>query len=105
MSTPYRFAPPRLPPLIPTSESDVLDEAFSDLCRLIWMKTAALETRTLTFEKTTLSPKWGLVFRADFINSPGPAFGLVNRVVCWRRKNGRLGVIEAFGQDIPPLSI
>ena len=55
--------------------------------------------RTLTVNKD-----WGPVFRADFTIDGKSAPGFINRLICWRQANGKIGTTYAIGQDIPPLS-
>jgi hypothetical protein len=92
------------PPLSPSGERSAPDDPeFVREC---------LSTLDLIGKKGTIDPgphlltlnkKWGVVFRADLTIGQKRIEGLIDRLVCWRREDGRLGMFFAIGQDVPPL--
>ena len=92
------------PPLAPSADELLFDDpAFANACleavapnlrRLGWRLGAARLTR---------DPERGPIWRADFTSPEFDLPELVNRLSCWRRRNGELVISIAFGQAVPPL--
>jgi len=51
----------------------------------------------------TQSPIWGTIFRADFTIDKRVNPNSVDRLICWKRADGRTGSFIAMGQPVPPL--
>ena len=92
------------PPEIPGNEvPESEDSPAAQACIAMVEGQAGKFGWTLGKRRVTRSDRWGVIVRADFaIDGTEPGFGL-NRIVCWQQPDGRTGLGQSIGTDLPPL--
>ncbi|HWM46597.1 MAG TPA: hypothetical protein VNR11_06735 [Xanthobacteraceae bacterium] len=98
------------PPVDPAGERVVEGEAaFAAECLDLAKTLVKGERKFAGAPVITWTPKWGLVWRADY-DEPGSRYYLgaggrllIHRVMCWKMPNGTSVLGWAYFQDVPPL--
>jgi len=93
-------------PNVPAGETITAEhESFANECLEAAKAHALRNGWTLGAALVTISPTWGVVWRADFTTSDEKTSPYVNRITCWQDKNKKLSVSIAVGQDEEPLFV
>ena len=83
------------------------DANFDEQCQRHFQRMAGRQSWKVRESRVTQSPKWGMIWRADFdVNEFRYTAGLVNRFVCWKAgADEELTANAAFGQRLQPLGL
>ena len=94
----------RFPPLAPTGETPApADPAFVKACLAKLAVINPLWNVERRAQSLTQSPQWGLVLRVDFTLGYEYDPRFINRFVCWKAPDGKIGNVFAIGQQMPAL--
>jgi hypothetical protein len=92
------------PPLTPPAEAKASkNKALVRKALSIFGQFSSDSSRKMIKYITTTEPKWGTVFRADFIVENGRNINGINRMMCWYKSDKRFVTMFALGQKIVAL--
>jgi hypothetical protein len=89
------------PRIAPANEQQAQAPEFETACLNSVMISGLGRSVVLGRRLVTRSTQFGLVWRADF--GPREQDGLINRIVCWQRPDGKLDVLFAYSEHESPL--
>lgn len=91
------------PPMDPGAEPRLTEPAFDAECVAFCEKLLSEGQQLCSERIMTHTEKWGLVWRADYLDPQSRLHGRVSRLICWKSPTGALRFLDAMLQEIAPL--